>query len=220
MRLLEILIILLKHNKITTKELSEHFNVSIKTIQRDLDKLSVLGIPITTKRGAEGGVILDGKYKLSRGVLTYEDYDALIFSLKLAESVCENVSILEVLNKLLLIDSEEVKNEFEKINKYVHIDIVDNKIKLESKICKIINKALGYNNLLSINIKEKIYEVEPLAYVVKVEGMFLYAYMNKEYWLIPIAAIDDVNLLNVEFTPKLINYKENSKVKKLELNIE
>ena len=47
MRLLEILFYLLKCNsKTTIKELANRFNVSQKTIQRDLDKLSVLGIPI------------------------------------------------------------------------------------------------------------------------------------------------------------------------------
>ena len=47
MRLLDIIFYLLrKGSKITMNELAEYFNVSIKTIQRDLDKLSVVGIPL------------------------------------------------------------------------------------------------------------------------------------------------------------------------------
>ena len=60
MRLLEILFYLLKSNsKTTTKQLADIFNVSQKTIQRDLDKLSILGIPIISYRGVNGGIELD-----------------------------------------------------------------------------------------------------------------------------------------------------------------
>ena len=55
MRLLDILFYLLRINsKVTVKELAEIFNVSTKTIRRDLDKLSILGIPIIFYRGVNG----------------------------------------------------------------------------------------------------------------------------------------------------------------------
>ena len=57
MRLLDILFYLLRINsKVTVKELAEIFNVSTKTIRRDLDKLSILGIPIIFYRGVNGGL--------------------------------------------------------------------------------------------------------------------------------------------------------------------
>ena len=57
MRLLDLIFYLLKcSSKVTIKELAKTFNVSTKTIQRDLDKLSILGIPIIIYRGKDGGV--------------------------------------------------------------------------------------------------------------------------------------------------------------------
>ena len=82
MRLLDILFYLLRSSsKVTIKDLAKIFNVSTKTIQRDLDKLSILGIPIITYRGVNGGVEIDKNYVLARHVLRYSDYESLIFAL-------------------------------------------------------------------------------------------------------------------------------------------
>ena len=81
MRLLDILFYLLRSSsKVTIKDLAKIFNVSTKTIQRDLDKLSILGIPIITYRGVNGGVEIDKNYVLAKHVLRYSDYESLIFT--------------------------------------------------------------------------------------------------------------------------------------------
>ena len=82
MRLLEILFYLLRINcKTTIKELAKKFNVSEKTIRRDLDKLSVLGIPIISYRGKNGGIEIDKNYIIAKYVLTKADFEDLILSL-------------------------------------------------------------------------------------------------------------------------------------------
>ena len=76
MRLLEIVFYLLRSNcKITIKELASVYNVSTRTIQRDLDKLSVLGIPIIIHRGKNGGIEIDNNYIIRRQMLRYNDYE-------------------------------------------------------------------------------------------------------------------------------------------------
>ena len=69
MRLLEIVFYLLRtSSKVTINELSRIYNVSTRTIKRDLDKLSVLGIPIMIHRGKNGGVQLDESYLIRRQI--------------------------------------------------------------------------------------------------------------------------------------------------------
>lgn len=63
-RLFSILMIIINKEKITAKELSEHFQVSVRTIQRDIDTLSMSGIPIYAEIGKNGGYQLLDNYKL------------------------------------------------------------------------------------------------------------------------------------------------------------
>jgi predicted DNA-binding transcriptional regulator YafY len=57
-RLLEIVYILLEQKSATARELSQRFGVSQRTIYRDIDVLSVTGIPVYTEKGKGGGISL------------------------------------------------------------------------------------------------------------------------------------------------------------------
>ena len=77
-RLIGILSILLQEEKITAPELAERFEVSRRTINRDIEDLCKAGIPILTAQGAGGGIsIMDG-YKMDRTILTSKDMKILI----------------------------------------------------------------------------------------------------------------------------------------------
>ena len=64
-RLISILMLLQIHNQLTAKELSKQLEVSIRTIYRDVESLSSLGIPVYADRGINGGIKLLGDYKTS-----------------------------------------------------------------------------------------------------------------------------------------------------------
>ena len=57
-RLIGILTVLLKNKKITAPELAKHFEVSRRTILRDIDTLNMAGIPIVATRGGNGGIAI------------------------------------------------------------------------------------------------------------------------------------------------------------------
>ena len=118
MRLLEILFYLLKINsKTTVKELSEIFNVSTKTIQRDLDKLSALGIPIISYRGKSGGIEIDKHYIISKYILTDSDYIDLILSLYISENIVDNLKKSDLIDKFRLVDSQRCTEILDKLEK-------------------------------------------------------------------------------------------------------
>lgn len=56
-RLFEIIYILLEKNIVTAKELSEIFEVSQRTIYRDIEALSAAGIPVYMSKGKGGGIL-------------------------------------------------------------------------------------------------------------------------------------------------------------------
>ena len=57
-RLFEIVYVLLRQKTATAKELAERFDVSQRTIYRDIDTLSLAGIPLYTEKGKGGGISL------------------------------------------------------------------------------------------------------------------------------------------------------------------
>ncbi len=69
-RAIGILSVLLQKDTITAADLARRFEVSVRTILRDLDSLSQAGIPIVTKQGVGGGVSVMEGYRLDRTLLT------------------------------------------------------------------------------------------------------------------------------------------------------
>lgn len=99
-RLMGILTLLLKNEKTTAPELAKHFEVSTRTILRDIDTLNMAGIPIVTARGGNGGIsIMDG-YKINHSVLTTDESQSLIAALKGLDSVSKQPNLKNLMEKL------------------------------------------------------------------------------------------------------------------------
>lgn len=78
-RLLSIVILLMNRPLIQAKELADMFEVSVRTIYRDIDSINGAGIPVVTYQGAGGGIGLMEGYRLDRNVLTEHEL-AYIFT--------------------------------------------------------------------------------------------------------------------------------------------
>jgi len=80
-RLFEIVYILLDKKRVTAKELTEHFGVSRRTICRDIDTLSAVGIPIYTERGKGGGISLLPDFVLNKSILSEQEQNEILSAL-------------------------------------------------------------------------------------------------------------------------------------------
>ena len=98
-RLFEIVYILLKKKCITATELAEKFEVSVRTIYRDLDALSLAGVPIYTKKGRNGGIYLLDNYVFDRSLVSKEEQKDILAALESMEEV-EKGSAEAILSKL------------------------------------------------------------------------------------------------------------------------
>lgn len=81
-RLLEIVYILLDRKTVTAKELAEHFEVSQRTIYRDVDALGEAGIPVYTNQGKGGGICLLDTFVLNKSILTENEQNEILSSLQ------------------------------------------------------------------------------------------------------------------------------------------
>lgn len=86
-RLFEIIYILIEKESITAKELAEKFEVSTRTIYRDVEILSSVGIPIYMTKGRGGGISLLPNYILDKTVLTDKERENILSSLRAVQTV-------------------------------------------------------------------------------------------------------------------------------------
>ena len=103
-RLFEIIYILLNKKTTTAKELAQRFGVSTRTIYRDVDTLSLAGIPIYTEKGKHGGISLLPNYVLNKSLL----------------SEAEQEEILSALNSLSLIGDNEAGQVLRRLSDIFH----------------------------------------------------------------------------------------------------
>lgn len=80
-RLLGMIYILMKQGTVTAAELAGRFEVSVRTIYRDLDTLSAAGIPVYAKKGKNGGICLTEQFVLNKMLLTQEEQQEILSGL-------------------------------------------------------------------------------------------------------------------------------------------
>ena len=99
-RLLGILTVLLQNERVTAPRLAKKFEVSRRTIIRDIDALCVAGIPIVTHQGIGGGIAIAEGFKFDKTVLTEDERSGIIAALKGIGSVSNQRQIERTLDKL------------------------------------------------------------------------------------------------------------------------
>ncbi len=81
-RLFEILYILMNKKTVTAKELAERFEVSQRTIYRDIDTLALAGIPVYTSKGKGGGIRLVEDFVLNKSLLSEKEQGEILSALQ------------------------------------------------------------------------------------------------------------------------------------------
>ena len=105
-RLIGILSILLQEEKTTAPELAKRFEVSRRTINRDIEDLCKAGIPIRTMQGTGGGIsIMDG-YRMDRTILTSKDMRMILAGLRSLDSVSGSSYYGQLMEKIRTGSSE------------------------------------------------------------------------------------------------------------------
>jgi len=111
-RLFEIVYVLLQEKSITAKTLAERFDVSQRTIYRDIDTLSLAGIPVYTEKGKNGGISLLPDFVLSKSILSEQEQNEILSALQGLSNV-KTAETSQVLRKLSTIFNKTAANWLE-----------------------------------------------------------------------------------------------------------
>ncbi|WP_249029017.1 helix-turn-helix transcriptional regulator [Tannockella kyphosi] len=203
-RQLELLIHLLKIKKSTYKELSKKFEVSTKTIERDIDRLALAGIPVYCQQGAGGGVNIDEDYKFTNSFFTPHDIGHLVTALHMARSFTANPRNQEVLQKLSLIAPNLTTMYQQNVTNYFYIDNPAGPVDFSKGIYELINYCLDFKEYALINGKD---EIVCLGYVFKSDKIYLFSYLD-DYQLINIADIITFEATGKTISEEYMSYHE------------
>lgn len=98
-RLFEMIYLLLQHGSMTAGELAQHFEVSRRTIYRDMEELAAAGIPIYASKGKGGGIHLLPDFVLDKSLLSEAEQNEILFALQsLAATSGDDNGVLERLS--------------------------------------------------------------------------------------------------------------------------
>ena len=111
-RLFKIMYHLLAKGQATAPELAQKFEVSVRTIYRDIDALSGAGIPVYTETGRNGGINLMPDFVLDKAVLSKEEKDEILAALQ-SVNVAKNTGSSDILQKLSAVFSSHSENWLE-----------------------------------------------------------------------------------------------------------
>lgn len=146
-RLLGIVVYLLNREIVNASTLAEKFEVSVRTIQRDIETLNLAGIPITSMQGVNGGYGIIDSFKLEKQIASIEDYQFIITALTGMNSAFNNKKLEGTLEKLLSISKQEQS--------------INSKVKLDFSVSREGNNIDNYLKIIEDAVdKEKVIEFE------------------------------------------------------------
>ncbi|MBD5636748.1 MAG: WYL domain-containing protein [Clostridia bacterium] len=95
-----ILFTLLARRKVSAGYLAGKYGVSVRSIYRYIDEMTVAGVPIDVVRGAQGGIFISDAFTLPKGLFTKEEYQKTLESLLIMNEQLHDETISEVIEKL------------------------------------------------------------------------------------------------------------------------
>ena len=211
-RLFEIIYILLERKKVTAKELAEKFEVSTRTIYRDIDLLSASGIPIYAVKGKDGGISILDNYVLDKSLLSEEEQNQILFSIQAMKKI-NGQDEKDILNKMSRLFNK-------KVDDWIKVDFSNwGKEALQDKRFDMIKTAILDKKLIEFTYYNSNSEktkriVEPLQIYFKDKSWYLIVYcrVKNDYRIFKMARMKELKLCNEHFEREIPNEYEDKSI--------
>lgn len=198
-RLFEIVYLLMDKKSMTASELAAHFEVSKRTILRDIDALAAAGIPVYTTQGKGGGISILDRFVLNKTVISESEQQQILFALK-GMSATQHLETDSVLSRLRSLFEREDRDWIE-----VDFSRWGNSAADRAKFDALKNAVLHeraisfrYSNSYGETAERKAY---PLKLIFKSTSWYLQGFClaKQDYRTFKISRMRNVSLLTEAF---------------------
>lgn len=202
-RLIGILSILLQKEGVTAPYLAEKFEVSRRTIGRDIEALCKAGIPIATMQGKNGGIrIMDG-YRMDRTLLTSKEMESILTGLRSLDSVSGTNRYQQLMDKLSAGNSavlDEKQHIVVDLSSYYRKSLAP-KFEL---IRRAIDESLRVRFTYYSSKGESLREIEPYLLVFQWSSWYVWGFclQREDFRLFKLNRILNLSRSEEHFIPK------------------
>lgn len=215
-RMMTIIVMLLNRKRVTAKELAEKFEVSVRTIYRDIDTIDMAGIPIISYPGNKGGFGIMENYKLNHQLLTPSNLCSLLTALNGINHTFEDIELASSIEKLRNLIPKDTARYLD-----LHMDQIiislppwANTPKQKQWI-KAIRHAINHSHLMTITYRNyanqtSTRQIEPMSIIFKGYTWYLFAYchLKEDFRIFRISRILDMTLEDTLFQRKKKSYHD------------
>ncbi|MGL5437385.1 MAG: helix-turn-helix transcriptional regulator [Lachnospiraceae bacterium] len=198
-RFFQMIYLLMEKGSMTAPELAKHFEVSVRTIYRDIDILSAAGIPIYTTQGKGGGISIQENFVLNKSLVSEQEQRQILMSL-------QGLNIVDIENTNALVSKLSSVFQRQNVN-WIEIDLSNwKKTDPNDSIFDKLKSAIFQSRKVSFIYYSSKGEankriVEPLKLVFKNKDWFLYGYcdMRKDFRFFKLTRIKELELTDDSF---------------------
>lgn len=220
-RLVSIIMVLLDKERIGAQELADMFEVSPRTIYRDIDTINMAGIPIRSVSGVGGGFEIMQKYKIDKNVFSTGDLSAILMGLSSLSDMIRGSEFINALAKVKSFIPADKANDIELKTNQICIDLsawIGNQN--TQSYLEIIKTAIQDCRLVSFEYiahhgKKTIRTVEPYQLVLKSSHWYFqgYCHIRNDFRLFRLSRISNLHMEKKNFTPRdfqkpILDFKE------------
>ena len=224
-RLLSIIIYLLNRDLVTARELADKFEVSVRTIQRDMESIELAGIPVMTIQGPSGGYGIMDNFKIDRQLVSTEDLFFIITALHGVETSLPAGSIAGTIEKMKSLlpwvepapeAAETARGSYEQRHEKLSMDFsAFGGSDRQREIFRELKKAVESEVMVRFSYQSGKMErteriVEPMTLAFKWRSWYLFGYctLRQDYRLFRLGRIREVELLGRKFRRREKSFEE------------
>ena len=209
-RLVSMIMILLEKECVGAQELADLFEVSPRTIYRDIDTINRAGIPVRSTSGVGGGFEIMQNYKLDKKVFSTADLSTLLMGLSGLSNMVRGDELVNALAKVKSFIPADRAKDIEVKAERIHIDLrpwMGNRS--IQPYLEQIKTALEESRLLTFEYSDlhgnkTVRIVEPYQLVLKGSHWYLQGYCHKrsDYRLFKLSRMSNLQTRAETFTPR------------------
>ena len=215
-RLLSIVMLLLTNKRIGAQELAERFEVSLRTLYRDLETINAAGIPVVSFSGPNGGYEIMEQYHIDRQIVTLEDLRSIMTALNGLEASLKDPQLHDVIAKVgvLITKAEQAKLEESGDELLFNANLWRGR-EADSGTISALRRAARFRHVVRFRYvtargDEEEREAEPVGLAWKGYAWYLHAWcrLRRDFRTFRLTRIRDCRVFEERFAPRGVSLKE------------